>query len=632
MAAPLPLNEEARLQALYRLNLLDTPPERAFDCVTRLALDALQVPIALVSLVDRDRQWFKSACGLEATETPRDIAFCAHAILSNDPLVVEDARREPRFADNPAVLGEPHVRFYAGIPLLTGDGFALGTFCVVDTVPRALDATQLRLLQGLAELVRREILNRELALQVEAVAAENRRIVAEHESRFRASFERAAVGIALVGTDGRWLQVNPKLCQIVGYSEQELLPLSFQQITHPDDLGGDLELAAQLLRGDIDTYSLEKRYLRKDGSVVWINLSVSLMHDADGKPSRFVSVIEDIDARKQAEAELLQLGTELEQRVEHRTAELRQANAQLSQQQQALHSSQHQLQTIADNLPIQLAYVDHAQVVRFINDAYRRDTGLTPERALGRHLREILNGSFYDAVAPYIEQALAGERVLFETPTRFRGREQIWSTLYIPELEEGRVIGFFIMSEDITSRKRHELTLIERATRDPLTGLPNRAALLELLQAATQRAAHNHHDMAVLFADLDGFKAVNDQHGHDAGDRVLKQFAARLSGAVRSSDLVARLAGDEFVIVLEGLQGDGAVEERVAEKILLAMQAPFDVGAQQVQLGTSIGLHLHRFDAAASAEQLLACADAAMYAAKRSGKNQLRRYLGNGAA
>src|SRR5690606_20441304 len=145
---------------------------------------------------------------------------------------------------------------------------------------------------------------------------------AADEIRFRTIFERASVGIALLATAGRWRQVNGKLCDIIGYTHQELWNLSFQDITHPEDLDADLALVAQLLAGEIDHCTLEKRYIRRDGQTVWINLCVSLIRDIDGRPQQFIAIVEDINSRKQAELSLAQLRGELENRVRQRTTEL----------------------------------------------------------------------------------------------------------------------------------------------------------------------------------------------------------------------------------------------------------------------------------------------------------------------
>jgi len=156
-SASIPADEERRLRALQRSGVLDTEAEERFDRFTRIAAALFDVPIALVSLVDRDRQWFKSRRGLDASETYRDKAFCAHVILGNDVMQVPDALVDDRFADNPLVTGEPRIRFYAGAPLSLGDGSPVGTLCVIDHRARNLDEGQLRLLRDLSKLVEREL-------------------------------------------------------------------------------------------------------------------------------------------------------------------------------------------------------------------------------------------------------------------------------------------------------------------------------------------------------------------------------------------------------------------------------------------------------------------------------------------
>jgi signal transduction histidine kinase len=153
MQAPLPTGETDRLAALYDLDVLDTPPEKDFDDIVALASAVCGVPMSLVSLVDSDRQWFKAKIGTDLTETSRDLSFCAHAILGGDLLVVPDARQDARFADNPAVDTPGGIRFYAGAPLLTTDGFAIGALCVVDAEPRRLGLDQLQALRALARQV-----------------------------------------------------------------------------------------------------------------------------------------------------------------------------------------------------------------------------------------------------------------------------------------------------------------------------------------------------------------------------------------------------------------------------------------------------------------------------------------------
>lgn len=160
--APTPPNEAERIAALYSLLILDTPPEQRFDTIVEFASNEFDVPIALISLLDHERQWFKSAIGLgDVCETSRDISFCGHAIMRGDIMVVTDALEDLRFADNPLVTGPPHIRFYAGAPLMLPNGYALGTLCIIDTRPRDFDATDMAILSTLRQLVLQQLSNEE---------------------------------------------------------------------------------------------------------------------------------------------------------------------------------------------------------------------------------------------------------------------------------------------------------------------------------------------------------------------------------------------------------------------------------------------------------------------------------------
>ncbi len=186
IVAPPTDTEEARIALLNALHLLDSPAEDIFDRITRLASQLLKVPIVAVSLIDRDRQWFKSSVGLDVSETPRDYAFCAHAIHEKSPLIISDALDDIRFHDNPLVVGGPNIRFYAGAPLFSAAGIPLGTLCVIDRIPRVLSEAEIQSLKDLAELVQHEIIHREasglsMAIEEYNVQLENYREQTEAE-------------------------------------------------------------------------------------------------------------------------------------------------------------------------------------------------------------------------------------------------------------------------------------------------------------------------------------------------------------------------------------------------------------------------------------------------------------------
>lgn len=297
--------EASRLRALYDFDVLDTIAEQAYDDLTRLASAICKTPISLISLIDSNRQWFKSKVGLNATDTPREHAICSHAIQTPHELfIVNDARADARFADFPAVTGEPNVRFYAGAPLVTSGGHAIGTVCVIDTVPRTLDAEARECLRALARQVVLLLEQRQQRRDLERTLVANRAADADlrrSSALFREAFESAPIGKALVSMNGDWLRVNRALCDIVGYTEKELLATSFQAITHPEDLKTDLGFVREMIGGLIRSYEMEKRYVHKRGHFVWVLLSVSLVRDELDRPMYFISQIQDISERKQLE-------------------------------------------------------------------------------------------------------------------------------------------------------------------------------------------------------------------------------------------------------------------------------------------------------------------------------------------
>lgn len=270
-AAELHPDEPARLAALHELGVLDSPPDEHFDRITRVASALFGVPIALVSLVDANRQWFKSCVGVDVTETPRAVSFCAHAILGEGTLVIPDTTRDERFADNPWVTGEAAVRFYAGRPLLA-DGRPVGTLCLIDRTPRTLEGEQLDRLDDLAGWAEHE-----LATVRHSQATRRLR---ESEARLRAIVDHAAEGILTFGTDGRVKTANRAAAEALGARPHELVGR-----TVTDLLGGLTwgELAADLAEGTVLGRPRRLEGRRLDGSVFPLDV-VLTEAEVDGTP------------------------------------------------------------------------------------------------------------------------------------------------------------------------------------------------------------------------------------------------------------------------------------------------------------------------------------------------------------
>jgi len=283
-------------------------------------------------------------------------------------------------------------------------------------------------------------------------------------------------------------------------------------------------------------------------------------------------------------------------------------------------TSERRVRAITDNLPVLIAYIDNRERLQFANETMRTWMGLDPAEVVGRPLREVIGDTLYEQREPYLRRALQGERVEFELVSRAQEVDRHLQNIYIPEIEaDGSVAGLYTLSTDVTAMKLVEQHLEEQARVDSLTGLPNRRRFEEKLLEAMARSRRLKRPMALLFLDLDHFKEINDTHGHGVGDAVLREFAARLTASVRVTDTVARLAGDEFVIILEVLNHR---EEAmmIAAKIVERMRDPVACAGQTLRLSTSVGIAL--FDGATqSAEALVAAADAALYEAKRAGRN-----------
>jgi PAS domain S-box-containing protein len=303
MKAPLPENEAERLEALASYDVLDTSPEQSFDDLTLLASHIAQVPVALVTLIDEARQWFKSKVGTDVRETPREYAFCAWAILGKEVMIVPDALEDERFATNPLVVSEPRIRFYAGAPLLTEDGHALGTLCLADSKPRKLSSEQIELLRALARQVVSRLEERKKLTALTRAMTE-RDLAQEERDRF---FDLSIDMLCVADFDYHFTRINPAWERTLGYTREELLEKPYLEFVHPDDVAPTLKTAAGSGSGS-DVLAFENRYRCRDGSYKWLSWTASTAMEE----KRIYAAARDITERKEAEQALRRYARDLE--------------------------------------------------------------------------------------------------------------------------------------------------------------------------------------------------------------------------------------------------------------------------------------------------------------------------------
>jgi diguanylate cyclase (GGDEF)-like protein/PAS domain S-box-containing protein len=421
----------------------------------------------------------------------------------------------------------------------------------------------------------------------------------ESEERFRATFEQAGVGMALRGVDPRnprWLRVNQKLCDILGYSKEELLNLTSVDITPPEDREQAIEYNELLLRGELTSYSREKRYVRKDGRIIWANISLSAVKGPDGRPSHIISVIQDVTDRKRAEAALLE--------------------------------SEEQFRQLANNIPevFWICDVDHHRMI-YVSPAFERITGRPVSFLKGEAARwiEVVHEDDRDRVRAARKDIAKGSYdEVFRVVRPGGSIRWVRDRAFPVHGPDGRVHRVTGIAEDITDRREAEEQLMFLAHYDNLTSLPNRVLFYDRLKQALSQARRNHWIVAVMFLDLDRFKNINDTLGHGAGDLLLRQVSERLTACVRSGDTVGRLSGDEFAIVLSNLSGPDDAS-LVAQKIMAAFNHPFNLYGKEVFVTASIGITIFPTDST-DQETLISNADTAMYRAKELGRNNFRFY------
>jgi diguanylate cyclase (GGDEF)-like protein/PAS domain S-box-containing protein len=411
---------------------------------------------------------------------------------------------------------------------------------------------------------------------------------------FQKTFEHAAVGMALLSLDGRWARVNSKLCEITGYSASELVALSFQGITHPDDLNRNIDYLDKLLSRQITSYCTEKRYIRKDASEVWVSVDISVVVNADQTPAYAISIIQDISARKQTEQNIA---------VAHQ-----------------------QYEALFDQLPDGILLLNEELGVIGHNTEAQRLLNYDALTLSKLHIWDIEAIDDLQEVAARKERIAATGRDDFESVYRTSDARLLDVDVSVKHVNfvNGERI-FQVLFRDI-SEKKHAARFIEKmAYSDQLTGLANRTLLSDRLLQAMSHARRHSTILAVAFLDLDGFKAINDLHGHQTGDLLLMALATRMKEALREGDTLARLGGDEFVAVLTDLPDANACTP-LLQRLLDATARPVRMGDAELQVTSSLGVTFYPQADEVDADQLMRQADQAMYQAKLAGKNRFHRF------
>ncbi|MEK9950870.1 MAG: EAL domain-containing protein [Curvibacter sp.] len=580
--------ERRRLQTLRDYAVLDTAPEAGFDELTHLASVWLRVPIALVSLVDTERQWFKSHLGLATTETPRSQSFCSVAIERPQALlIVPDARLDPRFRDNPLVTGEPGIRFYAGAPLVMPDGQALGTLCVIDRQPREFGPQERETLSLLARQAVTQLELRRQRLEMQLAV-----------DRYQKLFDNTMDGVLQTRPGGEVLAANAAACAMLGLSEEEICRRGRGGLLDLDDPRLPELLDTRLRLGHARG---ELRMQRGDGTLFEVELTSALYRDHAGQWLSSI-VFRDITERLRWQQRLQQQVDLLDNLARHVPGSLYQFRM----------DDEGRLSFPFASAGIQAIYeVEPEQV--------REDASPVLARVHPDDLERLLESIRVSA------RTLEPWRVEYRVILPVQGERWRLCNAQPERQPDGSTLwhGF---NTDITERKEAEVQTYRLAYFDALTGLPNRSLLRDRIEQALALARRNRQYGAVMFVDLDNFKQINDARGHSVGDLLLTEVAQRLQGLLRAEDTVARLGGDEFVLLINELGQDVESSARaamaVAEKVRATLDRPHVIDNFSYSSTGSIGISLFP-KAGQQIDDLLREADTAMYRAKGAGRNRI---------
>jgi diguanylate cyclase (GGDEF)-like protein/PAS domain S-box-containing protein len=440
------------------------------------------------------------------------------------------------------------------------------------------------------------VVTRDYILSPDVVAAD-RRTDAEGRRVRDLIFDQAPLGMALMTTAGLILRVNDAAAEIVGRQPAELVGATLRHVVHPADCDGVMAQLDALVAGTISHLRAQTRLVHADGRRrVWVCVHAACVREADGTPQVVIAQIEDVTERRRADV--------------------------------ALAEAEELFRTTFEMAPIGMILTDAAGVMLRVNPAFGEIVGQLPAELVGRTVNLITHPDDRSVTASQVQLLTSGEIDILSIEKRYIRSDGrlIWVSVSASCVRDGSGLPLYLIGQiaDITERRQMSERLTHAALHDSLTALPNRDLFIDRLEMALRRARRGGRLVAVMFIDLDDFKLVNDSLGHEVGDRVLRAVADRMSGALRTSDTLARFGGDEFTVLCEEVVGEAHARE-IAERLRAALRQPLTVAGVATQVSFSVGIALSG-DEAESGATLLRQADTAMYRAKAGGPARVEVY------